>query len=747
MRILPTILFFLLTAGLGFLVVMQQTRGNLDFIFGAPPIPIGEVVYQFNPAEVGRIQILNDDGTRAEIVKSGAFWMLKEPWQDFADARAVDSLVEFASRLQIEDIIKRDDIEDLAELGLKKSRIEVELFDKSGGPLCHFRMGRYTSWRGFDPKFKSDDPTQAPPSFPTLIIQPVEDDKKDHLYVCSDFANPQLRTLLMRDVFAGGLRLFRDHQVFNISPGIAGEITLKEKNSQITIKRDSLGKDREWRISKPYELATSPVALNQLLQGLSNLKAIAVVNESSLALPAPLPENIDHTISIRYFLSDGSLSEPVSAAFYPPENEKSIAVPVVVSTEPGKNRSAILMVPHGTGSNLASLPRNVNSLRSRTMTSLEVRQIEGVKVSDFTGRQVSLTLEKDPHERARRWHAAVTREDDIDSKTERYNGVANLYQVKELFEALFKDEVSSFTNDASTDPTEYGLDRPIRKITLNLRNKETASFVIGEKLRPQYFARRADNGRPLEISEDAFQAALKGESHRELEVVARPGNTLTGPASGLELLGLDRPKIVEFNGVTIHLGQIDSRRFFANRLDENGKHTPHVVEVGAHNIGRMPLQAFHWRDIRLWNINRFEISGLVIKRRGQPALELSYNFFAPKQWSATRGGQDVTALLNTNKAEKVLEKITDIEVKKWIGPISESAEERLADPALTISILIQEIDDEGRPRGMVPREFKLAEVAEGQINQLCFGKADTVNSFFLVDSATLERLSVDLLEE
>ena len=746
MRIVPTILFSLLTAGLGFLVVMQQTRGNLDFIFGSPPIPIGDVVYQFDSAKVGRI-IINSDGTQAEIVKAGGTWMLKEPWNDFADARTVRSLIDFAARLQIEDVIDRDDVDDLADFGLKKSRIEVELFDKSGSPLCHFNMGRYTSWRGFDPTFKSEDPTKAPPSFPTLMIQPVEDEKEDHLYVCSDFADPKLRTVLMRDLFGGELRLFRDHRVFSNSPGFAAEITLKEKNSAITVKREGMTKEDEWKITKPFELASSPAALNKLLGGLAAIQANAVLDESLLALPPPLPENIDHTISVCYFLPDGSISTPVTAIFYPPENDQATSVPVVVTTEPGKNRSAILMVPHGPGSILASIPRDVNSLRSRTMTSLQVRQIEGVTLSDFTGREVALTLEKDPHERARRWYAQVTRDDDSERRSELYNGAANIYQVKELFEALFRDEVKSFTNDASTDPAEYGLNHPIRRVTLKLRDDKTALFVIGEKLRPQYFSRRADNGRPLEISEEAYEAALEGKPHRELEIVAQPGNLLTNPPTGLELLGLDQPKTAKVNGGTLHLGKINSRHFYANRLDENGNHTPHVVEIGPQNVGRMPLEAYHWRGIRLWNINRYEINGLIIKRQNEEPLELNYDFFAPTQWSASRAGKDVTALLNTNKAEKLLKKLTDIEVKKWIGPVAEGAAERLTDPGLTISVLIEEVDDEGRSKGKVMRQLKLSEVVEGQINRLCFGKSDTSPSYFLLDAATYQRLIVKLLEE
>jgi hypothetical protein len=311
MRILPTLFISLITASLGFLAVMHQRYGNLDFIMGSPPLKAGENVYQFDPASVGGIHILNSDGTRGEIVKAGGIWLIKEPWDDYADARTVRSLIDFAARLQIEDVIERDDVEDLAEFGLRKDKIEVELFDKQGATLCHFKMGRYTSWRGFDPNFKSEDPTKAPPSFPTLIIQPAEGDQESYLYVCSDFADPKLRTVKMRDLFSGELRLFRDHRVFYNSPAFAGEITFIEKNSEITIKREGLSKNDEWKITKPYELASSPATIAKILGGLAALQANAVLDESALALPDPLPDNIDYIISVRYILPDGSLSNPI----------------------------------------------------------------------------------------------------------------------------------------------------------------------------------------------------------------------------------------------------------------------------------------------------------------------------------------------------------------------------------------------------------------------------------------------------
>jgi hypothetical protein len=747
MRIIPTLLFSILTIGLVALVVMQQLRGNLDFIFGSPPLEIGDTVYEFDPDDVGRIHILNDDGTQATIVKKGVAWVLEEPWQDYADSRVIRSVINFASRLQIEDVIKRDDVEDLEEFGLRDSRIEIELFDKSGGPICRFKMGRYTAWRGFDPNMKSEDPTKAPPSFPTLVIRPAEDDKKDYLYICSDFADPALRKDPIRDFFREELRLFRDHQVFYLSPAAAAEITLKEKNSEITLQRSSLDKAAEWVISNPFELAANPESLNQLLSGLARLTAVQVLDENALALPEPLPENISHTISIRYFLSDGSKSPPITAIFYPPQNDQATAAPVVISEGAGKKRSAILMIPQGTGSLLADLPRNVNDLRSRTMTSLQVKQVKSVDMSDFTGRSLNLNLELDPHERARRWYARVESGDGKGAPSDSYNGPANEFQVTSFFKALFKDEIESFTSDASTDPKAYGLHQPIRRVNVNLTDGTTANFIIGEKLLPRFYARRSDGGRPFEISEEAYETALKGATHRELEVVSRPVPADSPPPSGLEALGLDKPMVITLNEVELHLGRVISRRLFVNRLDESGKYTPHVVEIPLQSLNSMPIESHHWRSVRLWNVNRFEIKGLIIQKGNEAPLELTYNFYT-QIWTATKQGKDVTALLNPNKADKLLRKLTDIEVQYWIGGLAEDkAKFRLNDPSLQISVLIEDIDEDGIEQGMIQRKLRLSEVVKGQANGLFYGKTDSDPNHFLLDAATHQRLSVDLLEK
>lgn len=748
MRILPTILIAILTLSLGGLVIVQQVTGNLHFLFGAPSKQIGESVYSFDPAEISRIQILNHDGTRAVLVKSGNAWKLSEPWADYADARIVRSLIEFAARLQIEDVIPRDDVEDLADYGLKKSRIEVEFFDKGGSPVCHFKMGRNTAWRGFDP-LEELDPGEQPSSFPTIIIRPDEDDLKDYLYVCTDIADPNIRRIGIRTLFDGGLRLFRGRQVFYNTPLLASEIVLKEKNSEIKLSRPNTDKNTSWRLSKPFDLATNPENINKLIVGLARLEADLVLDESAVALPALLPENIDRSITLTYFMPGGKRSAPVTASFYPPETEQSPHVHVVI-TEGEEKRPAVLRVPRVAGSPLASLPKTVNELRNRTLTSLSVRQIEGVELSGPDGKNVKLSLEIDPHERAPRWHAVAGEFVGNEGVFQKhYEGPASEFQTSSLFESLFKDEVVGFTNDAATDPAKYGLDQPVRRAVIKLKDEKSLTFVVGEQLLPHYYARRADGGRPLEISEAAYKAGIAGKSHRELTVL--PPLDPNGPYQGdLSLLGLDRPvkaTIPFSNGkLAIHLGKQPSRHYYANRLDSEGKNTPHVVEIRGDSIGKMGLESFRWRTNRLWNISRFDIKGLTIKRQDAPPLELEYNFYT-QIWGATSEGRDVTALLNPHKAEKLLKKLTDIQVQHWLGPVNDNAAHRILTPTLEISVLVEEVDDEGERVGLVPHVLKLSQIVPDIPNKLYYGKTSLDPNFFMIDVATVRGLAVKLLEE
>ena len=218
----------------------------------------------------------------------------------------------------------------------------------------------------------------------------------------------------------------------------------------------------------------------------------------------------------------------------------------------------------------------------------------------------------------------------------------------------------------------------------------------------------------------------------------------------LSLLGLDKPTKVTVpysNGtLEIHVAQSPTRHYYANRLDDDGKNTPHVIEIKGDSIAKIELQPFRWRTSRLWNVNRFDIKGLTIKRQDAPALELEYNFYT-QIWRATTEGNDVTALLNPHKAEKLLKKLSDIQVHHWLGPDSESAAHHLQSSTLEISVLIEEIDDDGERIGLIPHVRKLSQIVPNVPNQLYYGSTSLDPNYFLVDVATVKRLAVKLLED
>lgn len=747
MKHLPTICFGLIAIALGTLVTLQQMHGNLDFLFGSPSLGKGDRVYQFDPKNVGRIEILTNEA-ESLLINKGGTWIMESPKEDYADARFVQSILNFSSKLKIEDTIERETVDSLSDFGLRDTRIEIKLFDKSGRHLCHFDIGRYTAWRSLAEEetqlANAGEEAKDRTSYATVVIRPKEDDKKDYLYICADVVDPKIRREGIRSLFSQGLLRFRDHRVFYNPAIIAAEITLQEKNSEIILRRSAPSTKAPWLITKPFDLPANEATAKQLVLGLTNLSADAVFDESALTLPEPLPENIDFSVSLRFYNPDGTLGTPVKASFYPPEKEEDPFVYAVVHDEPEHRRPAILRIPRVQGTPLASIPRNVNDLRDRTITSLQVADIDGLQMTDGLGRHLKLKLEKDPHERAFRWHAEAYQFLDESGRREiNYQGPCNEEQVNSLFLTLFKNKIKQFTDDAATAMKlpDYGLDQPIRQIEFSLRNGELAEFIIGQKILPHYYAVREKGGKVMEITRTDYDEALKGK------LTANTSRILQSPLSetqiDLDLYGLKKAKTVTVKNDTqsadLKVAVKGRAHFYAHRMGSS-----RVVEIDPGSLTSMPLASFRWQNTALWNIDAFEVKGLVIKRAGQPVLQLNQNFVREK-WTAQQGSTNVSAKLNINKANRFLKRLTELKVNRWLGPISENASELLQQPELEITVLTENIDETGKIQGLTPHTLKLTPVP-GQAKLFHYGSSSTNGSFFLLTDDSKRALEVELLE-
>ncbi len=737
MRHFPTLLLLACALLLGGLVTVQRITGNLDSVFGTPALKEGDLVYQFDPKNVGSIQIINDDGTHAHIKKIGNTWKLENPWEDLADTRLIQSVLNFSNTLVIEDIIERDEVEDLSEFGLQSARIEIKLFDLNGNSLCQYHLGRNTAWRSVDAEENN---------FPTVVIRPAEANQRDYLYVCADRADPKLRTVGIRRLFDQSLRLFRDHRAFYNHPLFASEVTLQENSSVISMSRANIAKGTPWQITKPFELAANNSAVNKLLQDLGNLQGVSVIDPSAVTLPAPTPENIDYTISANFSFSNQN-SEPIFLYIYPPEKENSPTVFARVGQSPEKLRPAVLLLPRGPESPLAQLPKGVNQLRSRTLTSLSVKQLESLVIEDQNDHSLTLNLEWNPHERAKRWHAhAYDYSGQNHSKNKIYSGPANEEQVKATFEVLFQKSIVRFTDDAVTDLATYGLDQPIRKITLKLKDKKQITYQIGQRKEDHYFVREKGSTKAIAITSELFAALLRGKGGKQLAPLFDPkekGLLVTKAAH----FGFQNARVTRISTnkgpKTIELGRAKFPHFYASE-----KGSKRVTEIPAGFLTGLPVAGFRWRQTRLWNLNPFEVRGMIIDRPGKMNLTLGYNFFR-QQWKAKdhrNGGQDLTARLNSNKANRLLEKLTELRILRWLGPNNPEAAARLEVPNLSISILTEEVNSDGETLSLTPQTLKISQINPGSQNDFFYGKSSSDPSYFLLDLATVQRLAVDLIE-
>ena len=738
MRHLSSILLVFIALALGGLVMLQRHDGNLYRLFGSPPLGVSDKVYEFDSNDVGRIEILSADGVQAVMEKIGGAWVVEKPWNDIADPLVAQAIVNFASNLVIEDVIDRDDVDDIAEFGLRESKIELQLYDKGGSPLCHFNLGRYTAWRSIvideddGPSLYGKTEKEKTSSFPTVVIWPAEREQRDYLYVCGDRANSAIRRVGIRSLFDQKLRLLRNHGVFYRPPAYAAEISLSQGTSEIVIARDRLTKDSPWRVTKPYDLAANPDAVKSLIGALTTLRATAVLDESSEALADPLPENLSQTIKVKFFLPDGSISNPTSVFVYPPETPDAEVISSIIGTGPNQKRPAILKLPRAS---LDLLPNNVNELRSRTLTALDIAQIKELKISDSRGRDLSLSLEYDPHERAQRWHATLPG----------YQGPANEEQVGVLFKALFVDEILSFKDDNAIALGTYGLDTPQRKVQLLLKDGKSLQFAIGQARETHFYAKNIKSSRVVEISPESFIALKSGRNIPELTPLLRelPAPTNEAPET-LALFGITKPLTTTLSSdsgpVRIEYGSVELTHFYSN---EEG--TARVAEVSPQILTKIAMEDFRWRTPRIWSIDPFEVENLVIERAGRPPLQLSYNFFSRK-WQAKINGKDVTARLNTNKANRLLEKLADLKAHRWLGPSSANAAFQLNKPDLSISVFLEKVDDTGKKDGQILRQLKIAQVVRGAENRFFYGSLSDEPDFFLIEVGAVRGLAVELME-
>lgn len=211
--------------------------------------------------------------------------------------------------------------------------------------------------------------------------------------------------------------------------------------------------------------------------------------------------------------------------------------------------------------------------------------------------------------------------------------------------------------------------------------------------------------------------------------------------------GLDRPALrLAFIGqdgtsLTLRFGFDKRGRLFANRLG-----TPTVVRVDPTLLGRIAVNAFEWRQARVWAINRVDLTTIERTVPDQPPLRLSYEF-VNETWQAKEGDADASDRVNSSRANYMLGGIETIDAARWLAPTDPAALAALEKPSLTLAVSVKQVNAEGEETGPpVTRQLRFAPQAGSNPPQAYYGRIEGERYLFLIDLATYERLAINPLE-
>lgn len=486
---LVTIVLAVLSLGFGSLAAIHLVQDDLSSIFGSPPRPNGDELYQFDLNKVHLVTIKNSAGQEAVFRKQSGVWVMHEPVGDRADFRDLQRLVYFSRHLQVQGVLRRQDTS-LEASGMRRTamhggRFSIKLTDTSGRQVAEYRLGRRTAWHHRDPE--SGEIT------PTFFVRPNEKSQKDYIYICAapTALQPSLRQILDR-----GFDNLRDHRPFLFDPANLAEITIRQAGGTIVLARDSTR--QPWRMAKPLESRTNPEMMAGLLKGLYELEAVKIHDAGEVTIPSRGQGDPYFEIQIRQFDAEGQPQEAIDTlTVHPPTAEGAETVYAIMEqSRPG----VVLELPVEPAPGrfaLRQLPTQVDQLRSRTLASLDIRALRSLTIHQLdlpAPVQLFLGTESRSGSDARRWMVNLSGE----------SAPANEVALAELLQAVTRHEVVSFASDAARDLSAFGLAPPGKRLVLEGGENETIDLFFGRGRDGKFYAMRRGTPTVAEITAETF---------------------------------------------------------------------------------------------------------------------------------------------------------------------------------------------------------------------------------------------------
>ena len=248
------------------------------------------------------------------------------------------------------------------------------------------------------------------------------------------------------------------------------------------------------------------------------------------------------------------------------------------------------------------------------------------------------------------------------------------------------------------------------------------------------------------INDVAMFRLLKAVTQRKV------AGFVTDAAVDLEPYGLDRPSVSlrflfqgndtlagkEGETIDLQFGQSREGIWYAMRVG-----IPTVMRLDDQFIFEIYTRPWQWRHPSVWSISPVDLVGFERVIEGAAPLSLEYDFLT-EEWKAREGGVDRSIELVTNRADRLLKLLLNIQCESWLAPDDSSALKALANPVLRFKLAVKIYDGQGGFLGIVDRELVLAPESDSVQNRAFYGRIDSDPHAFLLGTETVRLLAADL---
>lgn len=165
-----------------------------------------------------------------------------------------------------------------------------------------------------------------------------------------------------------------------------------------------------------------------------------------------------------------------------------------------------------------------------------------------------------------------------------------------------------------------------------------------------------------------------------------------------------------------------------NRIYCRYTHEPFVYRINPSVLSAIPADGVKWQGLGILNLSSLALRRIVIAEGDSPALTLQYD---PQSnaWKGEIAGKDVTAQIQTDKANALLNKLVNFTAETWVTDRT-AGYEALKKPCLTVRILV--LNPSAPEAAPVPHTLLFASTNPAQPSAAYYGRLDTNPDLFLI---------------